>query len=68
MKPEYEIAATKLKEHNIQIANIDCTVETDVCSAQGVQGYPTVKVFRDGVSSEFKGARTADSIVEVMIK
>jgi protein disulfide-isomerase A1 len=68
MKPEYEIAATKLKEHDIKIANVDCTVEKDVCAGQGVQGYPSVKVFRNGVSSEFKGARTADSIVEVMIK
>jgi protein disulfide-isomerase A1 len=68
MKPEYEIAATKLKEHDIKIANVDCTVETEVCAEHGVQGYPTVKVFRDGVSSEFKGARTADSIIEVMIK
>ncbi|KAG9327275.1 hypothetical protein KVV02_002728 [Mortierella alpina] len=45
LAPEYEVAATQLKEHNIPIAKVDCTVETDLCQDQGVQGYPTLKVF-----------------------
>lgn len=44
--PEYEVAATQLKAKNIPIAKVDCTVETDLCQEQGIQGYPTLKVFR----------------------
>ncbi|KAL3901795.1 MAG: hypothetical protein SGCHY_000324 [Lobulomycetales sp.] len=68
LKPEFAKAASTLKADNIKLANVDCTVETDVCSGHGVQGYPTVKIFREGVSSDYKGARNADSIVETMKK
>jgi len=68
LAPEYEIAATELKEHNIPIAKVDCTVETDLCQEQGVQGYPTLKVFRDGTPSDYQGARKADAIVSYLKK
>ena len=29
-----------------QLASVDCTVEKDLCSRYGVQGFPTLKVFR----------------------
>lgn len=46
LAPEYEEAATTLKEKNIPIAKIDCTEEADLCKEYGVEGYPTLKVFR----------------------
>jgi protein disulfide-isomerase A1 len=46
LKPEYAKAATELKGSEFVLAKVDCTVETDVCSEQGVQGYPTLKFFR----------------------
>ncbi|KAF9331706.1 protein disulfide-isomerase precursor, partial [Linnemannia elongata] len=55
LAPEYEIAATQLKEHGIPIA-------------KGVQGYPTLKVFRDGTPSDYQGARKADAIVSYLKK
>ncbi|KAJ1565207.1 protein disulfide-isomerase precursor, partial [Nowakowskiella sp. JEL0078] len=68
LAPEYEIAATTLKESKIPIAKVDCTVENALCEEQGVKGFPTLKIFRDGVSSEFKGQRKADDIIEIMKK
>ncbi|KAG9638129.1 hypothetical protein KCU64_g13925, partial [Aureobasidium melanogenum] len=52
LAPEYEEAATTLKEKNIALAKIDCTEEADLCRDHGVEGYPTLKVFRglDNVS------------------
>ncbi|KAG0276455.1 protein disulfide-isomerase precursor, partial [Linnemannia exigua] len=66
LAPEYEIAATELKEHNIPIAKVDCTVETDLCQEQGIQGYPTLKVFREGTPSDYTGPRKADGIVSYL--
>lgn len=42
LAPEYEEAATALKEKNIQLAKIDCTEESELCSNYGVEGYPWV--------------------------
>lgn len=52
----------------LPLAKVDCTVETDLCQEHGVAGYPTLKVFRDGVSTDYKGQRKADSIVSYMKK
>lgn len=58
LAPEYEEAATTLKEKNIALAKVDCTVEADLCQEFGVEGYPTLKLFRglDNVSA-YPGAR-----------
>ena len=62
LAPEYEKAATELKEKNIALAKIDCTEEADLCQAQGVEGYPTLKVFRGpSTSAPYSGARKADA-------
>ncbi|KAJ3037567.1 protein disulfide-isomerase precursor [Rhizophlyctis rosea] len=68
LAPEYEKAATELKADDIPIAKVDCTVETEICEEQKVQGFPTLKIFRSGAASEFKGQRKADSIVSTMKK
>jgi len=46
------------------LAKIDCTEEADLCRDQGVEGYPTLKVFRgsDNVSP-YTGQRKAEAYV-----
>ncbi|KAM0786152.1 hypothetical protein ACM66B_006960 [Microbotryomycetes sp. NB124-2] len=68
LAPHYEEAATALKDQGITLAKVDCTVEADLCGAHGVQGYPTLKVFRKGESSEYGGSRKTDGIVSYMKK
>ena len=46
LAPEYEEAATTLKEKDIPLVKVDCTEEADLCKDYGVEGYPTIKVFR----------------------
>ena len=64
LAPEYEEAATTLKEKNIALVKVDCTEETDLCKDYGVEGYPTVKVFRglDNIKP-YSGARKAPASV-----
>jgi hypothetical protein len=42
LAPHYEEAATVLKEKNIKIAKVDCTVEAELCQEHGISGYPCV--------------------------
>ncbi|KAG1468883.1 hypothetical protein G6F56_003580 [Rhizopus delemar] len=68
LAPEYEIAATQLKEKNIPIAKVDCTENEELCQKHEIRGYPTLKVFRKGDPTDYKGARKADGIVSYMQK
>lgn len=68
LAPHYEEAATTLKEKGIKIAKVDCVDQPDLCQANGVQGYPTLKVFRNGTPTDYTGPRKADGIVSYMIK
>lgn len=40
MAPHYEEAATALKEKGVKLVKIDCVDKADLCSANGIQGYP----------------------------
>jgi protein disulfide-isomerase A1 len=62
LAPEYELAASELKEKNIPLVKVDCTEEGDLCKDYGVEGYPTLKIFR-GLDSvkPYQGARKSDA-------
>lgn len=72
LAPEYEKAATALKSNDppVPLAKVDCTSESggkDICNEQGVQGFPTLKIFKGGeLASEYNGPRDADGIVKYM--
>ncbi|KAI0320802.1 disulfide isomerase [Amylostereum chailletii] len=68
LAPHYEEAATALKEKDIKLAKVDCVDQADLCQSHGVQGYPTLKLFRNGEPSEYGGNRKADGIISYMIK
>ncbi|KAI9484602.1 thioredoxin-like protein [Zychaea mexicana] len=68
LAPEYDSAATTLKEDDIKLGKVDCTVNQDLCQEYEVRGYPTIKVFRNGETADYKGARKADGIVSYMQK
>ncbi|EEH38065.1 disulfide isomerase Pdi1 [Paracoccidioides lutzii Pb01] len=69
LAPEYETAATQLKEKNIPLVKVDCTEETELCQEYGVEGYPTLKVFR-GLEQvkPYSGPRKSSSITSYMVK
>lgn len=69
LAPEYEEAASKLAREDppVPLAKVDCTNESggkDICLQNDVQGYPTVKIFRNGKASDYNDGRDAESIVK----
>ncbi|KKK20934.1 hypothetical protein P175DRAFT_0524424 [Aspergillus ochraceoroseus IBT 24754] len=69
LAPKYEEAATELKEKNIPLVKVDCTEEEELCKGQGVEGYPTLKVFRGPETVKpYAGARQKEAIVSYMLK
>ncbi|KAH9482699.1 Protein disulfide-isomerase [Psilocybe cubensis] len=68
LAPHYEEAATALKEKNIKLAKVDCVDEADLCQSKGIQGYPTLKVYRKGEATDYTGPRKTDGIISYMIK
>eukprot|EP00270_Netrium_digitus_P007482 TRINITY_DN2182_c0_g1_i2.p1 TRINITY_DN2182_c0_g1~~TRINITY_DN2182_c0_g1_i2.p1 ORF type:complete len:540 (-),score=187.34 TRINITY_DN2182_c0_g1_i2:173-1792(-) len=74
LAPEYEKAAKAIKEEglNIVLAKIDAdnTENKQLAQSFGVHGYPTLKIFRKGVSEpmEYEGPRDADGIVKYLKK
>ncbi|XP_064201545.1 protein disulfide isomerase family A, member 7 [Anguilla rostrata] len=68
LAPEYESAATKLKG-TVPLAKVDCTANSETCGRFGVNGYPTLKIFRNGEeAASYDGPRSADGIVSYMKK
>ena len=51
------------------LAKVDCTEQQDLCQEYGVEGYPTLKVFRGPENPQpYSGARKADAITSYMTK
>ena len=64
LAPEYEKAAKALKGI-ANIAAIDADKErTDV----QIQGFPTIKFFNEGKMTDYDGPRSADGIVDFILK
>eukprot|EP00702_Spironucleus_salmonicida_P005821 EST47112.1 Thioredoxin domain-containing protein [Spironucleus salmonicida] len=61
LAPKFEELSTITDK--VVIAEVDCTQATEVCQAQEVRGYPTLKFFNNGQYVEnYKGAREAEAI------
>jgi protein disulfide-isomerase A1 len=73
LAPEYVKAAQQLAETNpnVKLAKIDCTVEKELASRFGIQGFPTLKFFSKAIGAEpiaYEGGRTAPDIVNWLKK
>ncbi|XP_023656154.1 protein disulfide-isomerase A3-like isoform X2 [Paramormyrops kingsleyae] len=68
LAPEYENAATRLKG-TVTLAEVDCSANSGMCGRFGVNGYPTLKIFRNGKEAAiYNGPHTAEGIVQYMQK
>ena len=66
MKPEYERLRDKyMKNPNKNVAMINCEDHKDFASKAGVQGFPTLRLYKnpkDNKYVDYDGPRTADAI------
>jgi len=69
LAPEYEKVATQLKG-KVLVAKVNGDEEENkpLMGRFGVQGFPTLKLFRNGQPVDYQGGRTADEIVSYLKK
>jgi protein disulfide-isomerase-like protein len=61
LAPTWEKLAESVEsQEKVHVATVDCTKERDVCSKQGVRGYPTLKLFTPGNAEGTKYAGGRD--------
>jgi len=69
LEPEYtKAAATLASNKDIALVKVDATEERALGEKYEVQGFPTIKFFRDGEVSAYEGGRSADDIVNWLKK
>eukprot|EP00397_Hematodinium_sp_SG-2012_P029134 GEMP01030755.1.p1 GENE.GEMP01030755.1~~GEMP01030755.1.p1 ORF type:complete len:518 (+),score=144.79 GEMP01030755.1:60-1556(+) len=68
MAPEFEAAAKQMKDEGLKsrLADVDATVEPELAKRFDVSGYPTLKYFIKGESTEYAGPRQQAGIVTWM--
>jgi len=70
LAPEYAVAAEILKAENVVLAKVDAADEKNLKLAEqyDVQGFPTLKLFKNQKTSDYLGERTSTAIVAFMRK
>ncbi|KAJ2508117.1 protein disulfide-isomerase precursor [Coemansia sp. RSA 2052] len=68
LAPEYEKAATILKDENISLAKVDCTTAQALCEEIEIPGFPTLKVSKNGDFATYNGTRKEGGIINYMRK
>jgi protein disulfide-isomerase A6 len=66
MKPAWDQLGDEYSSSSsVIVADVDCTVEQDLCSNYDVKGYPTIKYFTaetDAKGADYSGGRSFDDL------
>jgi len=64
MKPSWDRLMEQFKDSKTAlIADVDCTVEEDLCGKHGVEGYPTIKYGDPAALQDYQGGREYDDLL-----
>lgn len=65
MKPAWDKLMDEYASNpTVLVADVDCTKETDLCSANGVQGYPTLKHGDPSALEDYNGGRSFEDLAK----
>ena len=65
MAETWKQLSTELKGRaDIRIGSVDCTVVPEVCKNQGVTGYPTLTLFKNG--AKYKDYQNSRSLADLL--
>ncbi|KAG5684013.1 hypothetical protein PVAND_013266 [Polypedilum vanderplanki] len=67
----HELAKKFINDSKIKIAKVDCTLaeNRDLCSAQDVNGFPTIFIYRNGEKvTEYNGDRSLEDMYDFVKK
>lgn len=63
MKPAFDKLGDEFSSSSsVNIVDVDCTKEQDLCGKHDVKGYPTIKYWVDGDVKDYQGGRTFDDM------
>jgi len=70
LAPQYEAAANRLRllPEPIYLAKVDATKNAELSKKYEIEGFPTIKYFKNGEPTEYNGGRDSKAIIEWMIK
>ena len=67
MKPAWDSLAEEFASSNtVLIADVDCTVQEQLCEQHGIEGFPTIKSFAAGDTEgeDYEGGRDIEDLRE----
>ncbi|XP_048730361.2 thioredoxin domain-containing protein 5-like [Ostrea edulis] len=70
LAPTWEELSKEMARYPIvTIAKVDCTHSSNICKQNGVRGYPTMILFKDGQKvADYTGSRNIGDLVEFMLE
>jgi thioredoxin-like negative regulator of GroEL len=63
MKPDWDKLA-EAAHPSVFVADVNCSDQDELCQKNEVQGYPTIKVYKDGAVEDYSGGRGYDDLAE----
>ena len=55
-------------KNKINIAEVNCDDNSELCKSQGVEGYPMIYFYHHGHKVDYRGSRTVENLEKFVLK